>query len=286
MPFFKISADKNNEKELHSLLSQLPLSPSIRTKESPFDIEEFEKQIPATLEIKEDSMVEITSPDKQYTATVPLAFFVTLGCNKLYRATINPEHNILFIHFENDQLSDISFIGLINTKTLVSMLIPCTPENEIKAIAICSDCTHLGIIRADDSLLSYDLPSDLITFSPSLKQKAFIFYVEAQINILNQKMMQNDNIIKAYSRLSLKTVNNLVWFIQSNKNLLPESLYDAVYTEKLNALQHIVAVATNAKLVADTLNMDIDTFADKMLANEITQEQIAAILSPAETSAQ
>jgi hypothetical protein len=283
--FSKISAQKSNEKELYSLLSQLPLSPSIRIKESPFDVEEFEKQLPANFEIKENSIVEITSPDKQFTAEVPLAFFMTLGCDKLFRATINPEHHILFLHFENNQLPDLSFVGLINTKTLVSMLIPCTPEKEIKTIGICSDCTHLGIIRTDDSLLSYDLPTDLVTFSPSLKQKAFISYVEAQVNILNHRVAQHDNIIKAYAHLPLKTVSNLALFIESNKDLLPKSLYDAVYVGKLNTLQHILAVATNAQFIADTLNLDIDTLADKIVSNEITQEQIAAILSP-EVSAQ
>ncbi len=282
--FSKEKVTDKNEKELYSLLSQLPLSPSIQIKESPFDIEEFEKQLPANLELKEGSIVEITSPDKQYTATLPVTFFMTLGCNKLFRATINPEHNVLFIHYENDQLPDISFVGLINTKTLVSMLIPCASEKEIKAIGICSDCTHLGIIRTDDSLLSYDLPTDLINFSPSLKQKAFICYVESQINMLNQRIIQANNVIKAYSSLPLNAVNNLAWLIQSHKNLLPESLYNAVYNEKINALQNILAVAANAKLVADTLNLDIDTLADRIASNEITQEQIAAILSPEQTS--
>lgn len=285
--FSKDKVNAHNERYIYSLLSQLPLVPSLRTKESPFDIEEFEKQIPVSLETKEN-IVEITSLDKKYTTTLPLAFFMTLGCNTLFRATINPDHHVLFIHFGTNQFPDASFIGLINTKTLVSMLIPCGPEKEIRAIGICSDCTHLGIIRTDDSLLSFDLPIDLIAFSPSLKQKAFMCYIEAQMNMLNHKMIQGgftDNAIKAYSRLPLNTVNNLGWLIQSNKNLLPESLYNAAYAPKLDVIQYILTVASNAKVLADTLNLDIDTLADKIASNEITQEQIAAILLPEQSAA-
>ncbi len=279
---------KNNEEEIYSFFSQRPLSPAIQTREIPFELEEFENAVTAILTLRENSVVEITSADEKYTTTVPLAFFAELGCNKIFKATINAEHNILFLHFGNDQAPDLSFIGLINTKTLVSMVIPCASEKEIKTIGICSDCIHLGIIRTeDDALLSYDLPNAIVDFAPSLKQRAFITYIDAQINMLGQKIMQNkfsNDIIKTYSRLPLDTVYKLALFIHTNKDLLPESLHHAICNEKINSLQQILTVSANAKFVAETLNIDIDTLADKMASNEITQEQVLAILAPDQSS--
>jgi hypothetical protein len=273
-----------NETELYSVLSRSPLSPAITTKETPFELEEFDQEIPALLTIKDNSLVEITCNGNDYISTLPLAFFADLGCSKIFKATINPKHNVLFLHFGNEQTANMSFAAVINTKTLISMIIPCTPETEIKTIGICSDAIHLGVLRADDVLLSYDLPSEIVTFSPSLKQRAFMTYVNAQINLINQHMIQTDNMIKAYTRLPLNTVNNLAWLIQSNRNLLPESLYNALYNQKLRILEQILTVATNSQMVAEALNIDVDTFADKVASNEITQEEIAAILNPAESS--
>lgn len=279
---------QNNEEELSSLFSQIPLVPTIQSSSTPFAVEEFEKQLQAKLQLKEDSLVEITAENTNYHSIVPLRSFASLGCNGIFRAIINPEHNILLLHFQNDQTPNLSYISLINTKTLVSTLIPCSPENEIKAIGLLSDCSELSIMRADDKILSYRLPADLINFTPSIKQRAFITYIDAQMNMLTQTVVQNgfNDMIKAYARLPFNMVYKLAVLIENNKNLLPESLHPSFLNEKINSLQHILMVSSNAKFVADTLNIDVDTLADKMASNEITQEQVLAILSPDQSAAQ
>jgi len=105
--------------------------------------------------------------------------------------------------------------------------------------------------------------------------------------MLRQAIMKSEftnDAIKAYSRLPLDVVYKLALLIHTNKDLLPETLHDAICNEKLNSLQQILAISSNAKFVADTLNIDIDTLADKMASNEITQEQVLAILSPDQSS--
>lgn len=279
--------NEKNEKDIYSLLSQLPLSPAMQNSESSFTAEEFAKQLPAMLELKENSIIEITCADQQYAGTFPLGHLTAFGCSKIFRASINPESNILFLHFENEQVPNLSWIGIINTKTLVSMLIACAPEDAVKEIGLNSDCSQLGVMNKDDAILSYALPADLVNFAPSLKQRAFISYVDAQLHMLGQKIAQSNtnDVIKAYSQLPLEQVHKLALLIHTNKNMLPESLYDAVYTEKMNSLQQILTVSINAKFVADSLNIDIDTLVNKIASHEITQEQIFAILSPEEESA-
>lgn len=286
--FFSKDILQKHEEQLSSLFLQIPLNPAIQTSTAPFAVEVFDKQLSANLSLKENSLVEITCADANYKGIVPLATFAALGCNGIFRATINPEHNILLLHFQNDQVPNLSFISLINTKTLVTTLIPCSPESEIKTIGLLDDCSQLGVMTANDVILSYNLPADLINFTPSLKQKAFITYIDAQMNMLTQRVVQNgfNDMIKAYARLPFNTVYKLALLIENNKNLLPESLHPSLLNEKINSLQQILMVSSNAKFVADTLNIDVDTLADKMASNEITQEQVLAILSPDQSSAE
>jgi hypothetical protein len=268
--------------ELYALLSQLPLGPSIQLSESPFAQEEFNAQKGAIIDIKDNGIVYITTADGQHKASIPVTSIAALGCDKVLKATINPENNVLFMLLKNDQNPNATFISLINTKTLFSLLIPCISETDMKNIDISADSSRLGIMRTDDSILAYDIPADLVSFNPTFKQRAFMSYVNAQFNLLSQKIMNNDannDIIKMYGRLAIDDVRALASLIENNKDILPESLYKNVYESKVNSLHEIIAIHLNTKRVAHALKIDVDTLADKIAANEVTEKEILDILS-------
>jgi len=265
-------ADILNEQLLYCLLSRAPLGTIEQISDVPFSAQEFEKQLPATLSrLENSSLIEITcSTHKKYKGVIPILW----DCDKILVAYINPEYNVLLIHYESDIVDTMSFINVINTKTLTSMMMACDRASELKHMGLNSDCSQVGFMNQDNTICSYVLPEKLTTFSPSFQQKIFMFYVASVSRVIIKNCLKcgNDfgNIVKSYSRLPINRLCKLINFIQTNKTFVPE------FFEPYNPatlLQTIKELYTTCKFVADKLNIDIETIGDKIISNEITQEQ-------------
>lgn len=279
----------NNEKELYYYLSHAPLAPAIQKSTDHFSIEEFENQLPATLEkIENNPWLKIQcNTHKKYKGGIHSNFLDALSCDKILSTSINPESGILLIHYETDTVQGPSFVGIINTKTLISMQILCSPAHTIKQIGLNSDCSQLGIMSHDDTINAYLVPKELTTLSLSLKQRALILYSNQKLIEIYQVMSlyggcnTNDmgSMFKAITRLSFDTIKKFIDFIQNHKNIIPESLCEIVFNNRIAELENFTTMHTDLKIVADTLNLDLETACDKISSNEITPGQFREILN-------
>lgn len=276
----------DNERLIYTLLSQTPLTPAMQISTQPFPVQDFEQQLPATLNKTEDSsLIEVTcNANKKYKSFIHAGFLSQLGCNTIFTTYINPTCNLLLIHYKINGIAGSSFFGLINTKNLISLCIPCASENEVTKIGLSADCSQLGYMKTNGTVVSYILPTELTTLAPLFKQRAFITYSNAQIVAMTQETMSLDrnNIglrIKGISKLSLNKMQKLVNFIQTNKHLVSDSLYVMVYKNLITQLQEIIDLYTAAQYIANVLHVDMATLGDKLVSGEITPQQTGAILA-------
>lgn len=247
-----------------------------------FPVEEFAKQLPAIIEIKQYPWIEVAyNTNKKDNCT--FAGYLKAPDNIL-TAIINSKHNIFVMCYKEN--TDVSGkIMLINTKSMLSFCIFVIPVDEVKQIGLNENCTQLGIMFKDDSMLSCMIPSELVSFVPSLKQRAFLAYVQQKsFDVLPMVLPRLDDMktmalfLKQHIKsISLMTIDKAIRFAIKNKDLIPTPLTEALFGNRIVELTCVIGVTVSFVMVAKKLNLTFEELCDKVIFDEITSEVIAKI---------
>lgn len=276
-----------SDRPFHIGLTESPLLfvPTIGATELP--AQEFEKQLPATLQPASFPWIDITyNTSKKCTCMIPSCFISNLiYANGTLTTIINPKYNVL-LAYEIDAIKDANAICIINTNNLTSIFFR---ASKIKQIGLNTDCTQLSIMHKDDTIFSCLLPPEILTLAPSLKQRAFLAYShEKMYKIIASSLPDWEREVpdfisiatffKQNANLPVYTLDKFLSFTKKNKSLISESLYESIYSNKVNRIRRVLDYYIGLKIVSKVLNITTKTLYDQVISNEITHENLNKIM--------
>jgi predicted nucleic acid-binding protein len=260
----------------------------------PFPAQEFEKQVSATLKLASSlPWIEVLyNTDKKHTRSISSLYLTELLKDDAYKvsAIINPHYNILLVHCKDENNADSIYLIDINTLTFLN--IDCTIEtnNTIKQLGLNADCTQLGIMFENGTTSSYELPSHLVAQCLSVKQKAFLFYIDSKMvdstiaHVIHFAPLLNNMgnfsaipenfpvlllFFKEYAS-ELLPCFNLINFVIKHRHLIPEFIHQSIYDKRIDSMQNLLALYGMFSIIATSLNTTVQKLTDKLLSQEIS----------------
>jgi hypothetical protein len=292
----------NNINLIYNFLSQFVITPSIQNCDEP--LLKFENEDIELVTLKKSKLiflneyktldsiqsVDIINKIGKVVCTIQKGFLDRLSCNKIHKMYFNLKYKILFIHYSINGFEGISFFGVINIKTLISMTFPFVEKNEIQKIGFSLDCSQFGFMNNNGDIFAMLIPQEIINSILTIEQRACMSYICNKLKNVSvlvrlfEMANLSDKITHLHDKQTQNTISQMskiIKFIQmiyNEKVYISEILYNISYKTIINTITHIINFNSNMQYISNKLNITLDFLSKKIISQEVTVARLNEIL--------